>query len=103
MKTQITVSQVLELLSSGYTRTTDNPNYNPEIGSIEDELGLTPSEIKHLFTHPKLVGRKTIKPKVYNFEIVDDVEDLEVVDATEAETVEAEEATIINEYTEPVA
>jgi hypothetical protein len=72
MKTQIRISEVLDLLAQGYTRTKDTKKYNPEIGSVEEYYNLTPADVKHLFTHPKLVGRKTLTPKVFSFEIEDD-------------------------------
>lgn len=82
-KTQIKVTDVLNMLTQGYTRTNDNKKFNPEIGSIQDHYGLTVAEIKHLFTHPLLVGRKTITPVEYSFEIVEE----EVAEEVETETV----------------
>jgi transcriptional regulator len=58
-KKLITVSQILDLLNEGKTRK-----------EIKEELNLTENEIKFVFKHPKLKGKKAKKP--LSIELVDD-------------------------------
>lgn len=75
MSTQISVSQILEDLKNGLTRTSSSKQYNPEKGCIADKYNLTPTEVSVLFKHPKLKGRKTKQPKTLSFVLVDDTEE----------------------------
>lgn len=58
-KVKITTAEVLELLELGKSRE-----------EIQNHFGLTKPDLKKLFKHPKLKGRKT--KKAPGFEIVDD-------------------------------
>lgn len=71
---RITTSSILEDLKNGLTRTTSTLGYKSEIGSIEEKYGLNKTEVKELFKHPKLIGKKTIFPKETRFELIDDLE-----------------------------
>ena len=71
---QIKISEILEHLTSGYTRLKADKNYDSKVGSIQEKYELSRSQIAELFKHPKLKGRKTISPKLSSFEIVDDTE-----------------------------
>ena len=77
--TQIKVSDVLEMLNQGKERS-----------EIAAHYGLNGSELKQLFQHPQLKGKKTKKVKVPTFVIVDDV--TEGVDAPVADTVDNTDA-----------
>lgn len=68
---QIKLSDIIDDLNSGYTKTNSEKLYNPEIGSIQEKYGLTDKEVKYLFKHPKLKGVKT---KEVLLEIIDDTE-----------------------------
>jgi len=89
MKTKITVSGVLEDLQNGLTRTAGGKHYNEEVGSIQEKYGLTATEVKALFQHDKLKGKKTIVQKELSFELIDDVEETVEEEVVEEEVVEA--------------
>ncbi len=59
---QIKISDVIHLLDDGNTRE-----------QIAEALDLNTTEIKALFEHPKLKGRRAKKKKELSFEIVDDL------------------------------
>jgi hypothetical protein len=69
MQKQVKLSEVVELLKSGFTRYKKDDKGS---GSIEEKLSLTPAEAKELFKHPKLVGLKT---RPVTLQIVDDLAD----------------------------
>ena len=80
-KIKITISSVLNDLSNSMTRE-----------EIRDKYALTNAQLKQLFLHPQLKGRKTKQVNVL-FEIVDDVT---------PETQEVVEITQVNDITNPV-
>lgn len=71
-----TISEVLGMLKRGYARTTTDKSYDANVGTIAEFYGMSDNEIKELFRHPKLKGKKTVKVKneVSRFTIVDDTE-----------------------------
>jgi len=72
LKKEIKVSEVLQLLQEGYTR-----------DQIAVKYGISQKELKYLFQHPKLKGKKTIKG--IGIAIVDDLEEMsEMPEASEA-------------------
>lgn len=71
-KKQISVSEIITLMSAGYTRTNTARNYNPEVGSIQEYYDLPKEQVKLLFEHPALKDVKTTKIVVPMFDIVDD-------------------------------
>ena len=71
-KTKILISEIIQMLEDGKTRT-----------DIQEKYGLNASEIKTLFKHPKLKGRKTKKP--LSFELIDDTQELEVKNDVQVE------------------
>ena len=75
---KITVSSVLEDLKNGYTRTTGEKYYLGEGKSIQEKYTLNKSQVKDLFDHPKLKGKKTIAVKAPAFILIDDEEEAEV-------------------------
>ena len=85
-KIKITISSVLNDLSNSMTRE-----------EIRDKYSLTNAQLKQLFQHPQLKGRKTKQVNVL-FEIVDDVTKEESV---VTETVEVVEAETVTEITNP--
>lgn len=56
----IVVQDVLELLKRGYTRLT---KHDLGYGSIQAHYNLSSTQVKELFSHPKLKMKKTIAPK----------------------------------------
>lgn len=62
-KNQIVISEVLGMLNNGKSRE-----------EIREFYDITPTELKLLFNHPKLKGKKTKKAIETSFEIVDDTE-----------------------------
>lgn len=97
-KRVINVTEVLELLHNGYTRTPDSAGYDAEIGSIQEYYGITDTEmmtaeaqLRTLFQHPKLKNKKTRKVKKYvlPFNIVDDTEETVDVETTTEGTTSA--------------
>ena len=72
LKKEIKISEVLQLLQEGYTR-----------DQIAVKYGISQKELKYLFQHPKLKGKKTIKG--IGIAIVDDLEEMpEMPEASEA-------------------
>ncbi len=102
-----TVSQILQDLANGLTRTPKDPYYNREKGSIQEKYNLTGVELKTLFTHHQLKGRKVKKEGIV-LDIEDDVtpttevQETEVVAETKQEETQsvAEEAQPVNEETQ---
>ena len=74
MQKQITVSQILEDLENGMTRTPSDKKYNSERGSIMEKYSLTKFEVTLLFKNEKLKGKKTKQPRELSFVLVDDTE-----------------------------
>jgi hypothetical protein len=72
-KVQLTVSGILEDLENGMTRFKGQKGYSQERGSIEEKYNLSKNDIKTLFEHPKLKGRKTKRVQEVAFVLVDDV------------------------------
>jgi hypothetical protein len=70
----ITVSEVLRLLNEGYSRTTKDKSYDASIGCIGDYYGFSDVQVKSIFTHPSLKGRKTkrVVSRVPLVNIIDD-------------------------------
>ena len=101
----INISEVLHLMSIGYTRTPEgwgSTNYDPTIGSIQEHYGLTDNsvmtanaQVKALFQHPKLKKAKTKVPVVMPFIINDDTEETVTETAT---TVNTEVTETVNEF-----
>lgn len=69
----IVISQVLQDLKNGLTRTTTSPGYDPEIGSIQEKYNLNKTQVKSLFEHPQLFKKRTTFKKDLGFIIEDDV------------------------------
>lgn len=69
----IKISQVLDDLNRGLTRSPDTPGYDPEVGSIKEKYNLTNKELKYLFASPKLKNRRTGQTVMIN--IIDDTEE----------------------------
>ena len=90
-KIQITISSVLNDLANSMSRE-----------EIRDKYALTNPQLKQLFQHPQLKGRKTKKVSVL-FEIVDDVtsEVVEVNEVTEVTEVTPVSTPVINDITNP--
>jgi hypothetical protein len=71
-KPVISLSSVIADLHNGVTRYKKDPNYNPELGSIEEKYNLSATHVKELFKHSKLVGIRVKPLKEAAFTIVDD-------------------------------
>jgi hypothetical protein len=90
-KTPISIPQVLQDLQDGYTRLkTGNGR------SIEEKYNLTPKEVKILFKHPQLVGKKTKKKEELSFYIVEEEQDQQEGQVEEA-TAENQDAPVTTE------
>ena len=70
----ITVSEVLRLLSEGYARTESDKAYDASIGSIKAYFNLSDAQVKSIFTHPSLKGKRTkqVRTVVPLVNIIDD-------------------------------
>jgi hypothetical protein len=79
-KIQITISSVLNDLANSMTRE-----------EIRDKYSLTNAQLKQVFSHPQLKGRKTKQVNVL-FELVDDVTKVET------QTVELEPVAITHDF-----
>ena len=73
-KTVITIPGVLRDLENGLTRTPKDKNYNPEVGCLKDKYSLSGVELKEIFKHPKLKGKKTIVLKERSYVLVEEEE-----------------------------
>ena len=82
MQKQITVSQILEDLENGMTRTPSDKRYNSEVGSIMEKYNLKKYEVTLLFKNEKLKGKKTKQPRELSFVLVDDTENRNVESST---------------------
>lgn len=103
MRPTIVISQVLQDLKDGYTRTTSCAGYDPEIGSIQEKYGLNKTQVKQLFQHPQLLKKRTILKKDLGFVIEDDVTPVVVeesvntsVEVSEVESLEGIDANDTN-------
>lgn len=56
---EVKPSMILADLANGLTRTAKDKFYDAAIGCIKDKYNLTGAQMKQLFAHPKLKGRKT--------------------------------------------
>ena len=80
---QIKISDVLGMLNNGNTRK-----------EIQEHYGLNGVEVKTLFSHPELKGKKTKKKKELSFIIVNDVTGQEAPTPTEENTDTEEETPV---------
>lgn len=98
---QVRVSEVITLLKSGYTRW-ENEAFETE-KSIQTHFGLSFSECKELFAHPKIKG---LKVKIPTMLIIDDTvegtESVTSVGENEVEEQEQEQAITVQEAPELV-
>jgi len=103
-KKTISISEIITLMGSGYTRTNTARNYNSEIGCIQDYYDLPKEQVKLLFEHPKLVGVKTTKVIAPTFTLVDDtaenVDDVVTTEPMFSETPSVIPGVTTNEDTE---
>lgn len=82
---RITISGVLEDLNNGLTRE-----------DIQEKYGLNGVELKEVFQHPKLKGKKTKKPR--GFVLIDDTEKDVIASEAEVPTnIEVEESPVLEE------
>ncbi len=95
-KKQISISEIITLLHSGYTRTSNAKNYDPEVGSIEEYYELPREQVKLLFEHEKLQGVRTKKVVRPVFDLVDDTTE-ESDDTPTGEAVTTNVATVNDE------
>lgn len=102
---QISIKGLLEDLQNGYTRCVGDVNYDETIGSIQTKYNLNKSQVKEMFDHPKLKGKKTITAKAPVFLLLDDTEEVSYIEDTiqpevitlEADVVEEDEISTIDE------
>ena len=90
------VSQILNDLTNGLTRTSKDTHYNPEKGSIQDKYNLTGVELKVLFSHHQLKGRKVKKESV----VLDIEDDITVEPTIEMEANQEETTPVVETQTE---
>ena len=68
----IRISQILDDLERGLTRDVLSVGYNSELGCIQNKYNLNNKELKYLFNHPKLKGKRAKLPVMFN--LIDDTE-----------------------------
>jgi hypothetical protein len=68
------ISTFLDMLSRGYTRTTKEKAYDASIGTIQDHFNLSKEDMKIIFSHPSLKGKKTkqVRKSTPLFTLIDD-------------------------------
>lgn len=69
-KQGIKISDVLNLMKTGYTRTAASANYKEDIGSVQSHYQLSDYESKMLFKLPALKNAKTSMAEPVNFFII---------------------------------
>ena len=96
------VSEILNHLSNGVTRSKTSKNYNPEYGSLTEKYDVSAREVDEWFKHPALKGKKTKQPFKAKFTIIDDTDqDVIVINDTMHENLNDVNQKILNEiYTE---
>lgn len=67
---EIKISEILDDLNRGLSRSPKSPGYNPEVGSVQEKYSLTNKETTYLFKHPQLKGVRKGDPVMIN--IIDD-------------------------------
>ena len=70
---EVTISQIINDLTNGYTRTKTSKGYTGNGKSLEEKYSLTKKQLTVLFSNPSLKGRKTKKIIPFPFKLVDDV------------------------------
>ena len=78
-KQQISIRSLMEDLSNGITRCEGDTGYDPQRGSIQEKYGLSKTDVKKIFQHPKLKGLKVRVPQEESFELIDDVDEKETI------------------------
>lgn len=91
---KITISGIITDLENGLTRTKDDANYNPEIGSIQEKYNISVNDVKTLFQHSKLKGLRVKPVKKPGFELIDDTETTEEKPSAEKYFGQPSEATL---------
>lgn len=86
---KVSIAKIKELLAEGYTRTSKNSGYDPEIGCIQDFYGLDNKNMKALFQDERLKNAKTHKKFVPTFIIEEDEDGSNTEVATAQVEVEA--------------
>ena len=72
IKPVVTTSSILKDLESGYTRTPKDKYYQGEGKSLTEKYNLTTGQVKQLFEHPTLKGKKTKRKIDFPFILKDD-------------------------------
>ena len=91
----IKISQILDDLTRGLTRSPKSTGYNSEIGSIQEKYNLTNKEVNYLFKNEKLKGARVGQPVRIN--IIDDTEkkdpeqDVSYIESALAEDIHTQE------------
>lgn len=103
---KIVISEVIDLLHNGYTRTPETNGYDASIGSIQEFYGIVDTstmtavaQMRALFQHPKLKKAKTRKVTVLPFDIVDEEETTVAETVTAGRVLDDAETTVtVNEF-----
>jgi replication initiation and membrane attachment protein DnaB len=59
----LSIEGIKQDLKQGVTRLQSDPNYDSNLGSIQEKYGLSKTQVQNVFKDPRLKGLKTIKPK----------------------------------------
>lgn len=78
-KKQISIRSLIEDLGNGITRCEGDTGYDQQRGSIQEKYGLSKTDVKKIFQHPKLKGLKVRVPQEESFELIDDVGEEETI------------------------
>ena len=78
-KVKISLRSVIEDLGNGVTRCKGDAGYDATLGSIQEKYDLNKTQVKELFKHDQLKGRRVHVKVVPAFELIDDLEEGEVI------------------------
>ena len=87
-KKKVSIQEIIDLLGKGYVRLA---KFDKGGGSIQEHYGLSASQVKEIFNHVKLKGKKS---KVQTVDIVDDAPNV-VPTVVKAKTVKAAKPTAV--------
>ena len=68
----VSIELIKQSLKKGLTRRIGDPNYNAEIGSIQELYNINKAEVTALFQDPRLKGLKVSVPKPSRIVIAED-------------------------------
>lgn len=95
----VVIADVEFMLHNGFTRTKNDKNYNPTIGSIEEHYDLSPDQVKLMFRDERLKSLRTKKVAVAQFVLEEGERTIETLPTMQNTTVPMNGTTITDTET----